>query len=104
MMPTTFYDYKIIVELLCYPLGAVHDAVPPSDTQTDPDAPGQREQTTDLTAALSKPKKRVHHRKPAERRVRGPSGMFFSVSYRTYYQHSCHLVCGITDLTLGVSG
>ena len=38
----------------------------------------------------------------AERRVRGPSGMFFSVSYRTYYQHSCHLVCGITDLTLGV--
>jgi hypothetical protein len=28
MMPTTFYDYKIIVELLFYRLGAVHDAVP----------------------------------------------------------------------------
>jgi hypothetical protein len=41
MMPTTFYVYKIIVELLCYPLGAVHDAVPPSDIQTDPGAPGQ---------------------------------------------------------------
>jgi hypothetical protein len=28
MAPTTFYDYKIVVELLCYRLGAVHDAVP----------------------------------------------------------------------------
>jgi hypothetical protein len=28
MMPTTFYDYKIIVfEPFCYRLGAVHDAV-----------------------------------------------------------------------------
>ena len=41
MMPTTFYDYKIIVELLCYPPAAVHDAAPPSDIQPDPDAPGQ---------------------------------------------------------------
>ena len=30
---------------------------------------------------------------------------FCSVSYRTHYQHKCHvLVCGITDLTLGFSG
>jgi hypothetical protein len=36
MMPTTFYDYKIIVELLCYPLGAVHDAVPPSAFKQTP--------------------------------------------------------------------
>jgi hypothetical protein len=28
MMPTTFYDYKIIVELPCYPLAAVHNAAP----------------------------------------------------------------------------
>jgi hypothetical protein len=41
MMPNSFHNYEIIVELLCYPLGAVHDAVPPSDIQTDLDAPGQ---------------------------------------------------------------
>ena len=39
MSHTTFYDHKIIVDRLRYPLGAMHDGVPPSDIQTDPGGP-----------------------------------------------------------------
>jgi hypothetical protein len=35
-MPTTFYDYKIIVALLFYRLGAVHDASPQATFKQTP--------------------------------------------------------------------
>ena len=37
--PDKFCDQKIIVDRLRYPLGAMHDGVPPSDIQTDPGGP-----------------------------------------------------------------
>jgi len=43
MAPTTFYDYKIVVELLYYRLGAAHDAVLLATFKTDLGAPGQLE-------------------------------------------------------------